>query len=91
MLKISKKFVKALNAGKFFSTNEWDFKIDTMLDLIQAVNHADDGKKFDVDIREENNFDWDDYVKDFQLGVRQYILRDDLATLDKAKSKLNRY
>lgn len=90
MLKISKKFVNALNAGKFFSTNEWDFKIDTMLDLMQAVKSAKDGKKFDIDIRKENNFNWNDYVKDFQLGVRQYILKDDLYSLKKAKVKLNR-
>jgi fatty acyl-CoA reductase len=90
MLKISRKFYSALDAGKFFSTNEWDFKMSTMGALVSAVRDAEDGVDFEVDMTPDNGFNWNFYVKDFILGVRQYVLKDDLSSLPSAKVKLNR-
>lgn len=90
MLKISNKFYHALDAGKFFSTNEWNFECTTMNKLKEAVKNADDGENFDVDIGSDSDFLWDPYVKDFMLGVRQYVLKDDLSSLPQARAKLNR-
>ncbi|CAH1107706.1 unnamed protein product [Psylliodes chrysocephalus] len=90
MLKISKKFYDALLAGSHFSTNEWRFEDSTMRSLIKAVNAAPDGKYFETDIDDSNGFSWEEYVKNFNLGVRQYILKDDLSSLEQAKIKLNR-
>lgn len=90
MLKISKKFYGALEAGKFFSTNQWDFKIGTMKALISAVSDAEDGDNFNVNMARENGFSWSFYLKDFALGVRQYVLKDDISSLPSAKVKLNR-
>lgn len=91
MLKISKKFYDALLAGSHFSTNEWRFEDSTMRSLIKAVNAAPDGKYFETDIDDSNGFSWEEYVKNFNLGVRQYILKDDLSSLEQAKIKLNRF
>ncbi|KAJ8934429.1 hypothetical protein NQ314_013360 [Rhamnusium bicolor] len=90
MLKISRKFYEALNAGSFFSTHQWDFKASTMYDLVDAVKHAEDGENFEVDLSEANGFNWDHYVKDFIIGVRKYVLKDDLSSLPAAQIKLNR-
>lgn len=91
MLKISRKFYSALDAGKFFSTNEWDFKTGTMEALVSAVDEAQDGANFNVNMSPSNGFNWNFYVKDFILGVRQYVLKDDISSLPGAKIKLNRY
>ncbi|XP_018569983.1 putative fatty acyl-CoA reductase CG5065 [Anoplophora glabripennis] len=90
MLKFSRKIYSALSAGSFFSTHEWDFKASTMDELVEAVKHAEDGERFNVDLRESNGFTWDCYVKDFMLGVRKFVLKDDVSSLAKAKIKLNR-
>lgn len=90
MLKISRKFYSALDAGKFFSTNQWDFKMSTMGSLVSAVHDTEDGDNFEIDMTAENGFNWNFYVKDFILGVRQYVLKDDMSSLPNAKVKLNR-
>ncbi|KAJ8917331.1 hypothetical protein NQ315_002353, partial [Exocentrus adspersus] len=90
MLKFSRKINSALDTGSFFSTHQWDFKASTMDELVGAVNRAEDGEKFDVDLRETNGFSWDCYVKDFMIGVRRFVLKDDLSSLERAKVKLNR-
>ncbi|KAK9874385.1 hypothetical protein WA026_002732 [Henosepilachna vigintioctopunctata] len=91
MLKISNKFYHALDAGKFFSTNEWNFDTHTMASLCEAVKNAEDGENFEMDIHKNHTgFDWDTYVKNFMIGVRQYVLKDDLSSLPAARTKLNR-
>ncbi|XP_030764320.1 putative fatty acyl-CoA reductase CG5065 [Sitophilus oryzae] len=90
MLKLAKKFNQALKEGSFFSTNEWEFKDDSVVKLVECVKGAGDGECFEVDFTPENGFDWDDYIADFLKGIRQFVLKDDIASLDQAKSKLNR-
>lgn len=91
MLRISNKFYQALDAGKFFSTNEWQFDTDNLACLSRAVDNAEDGKEFNIDINKKTSaFDWDQYVKNFMIGVRQYVLKDDMSSLPSARSKLNR-
>ncbi|KAJ8958520.1 hypothetical protein NQ318_002314 [Aromia moschata] len=82
MLKISRKFYNALNAVSFFSTRQWDFKMATMKELVDAVKRAEDGQYFEVDLRKSNGFSWNNYMRDFMVGVRKYVLKDDLSSLD---------
>ncbi|CAG9767858.1 unnamed protein product [Ceutorhynchus assimilis] len=90
MLKISRKFNQALIAGSFSSTNEWNFESASYKSLAKAVENAEDGEFFSVNIASNSGFDWDEYVGEFVKGVRQYILKDDISSLPKALSKLNR-
>lgn len=90
MFKIAKKFAQALEAGCFFSTNEWTFTTTSVDSLVEAVQHAEDGKNFEVDMSADNGFQWDNYVGEFLKGIRQYVLKDDISSLPRAKAKLNR-
>ncbi|CAG9860930.1 unnamed protein product [Phyllotreta striolata] len=90
MLKISMKFYEALLAGSYFSTNEWTFEVSSMRSLIKAAGAAPDGRSFEMDMDRSSGFCWDSYVKDFNLGVRRYILKDDFESLEKARLKLKR-
>ncbi|XP_022907146.1 putative fatty acyl-CoA reductase CG5065 [Onthophagus taurus] len=89
MYKISKKFERACKTGEFFALHEWNFHTSNIKDLVGAVDSAEDGNRFNIDIRRENGFNWDPYIKDFMLGIRQYVLKDDLSSLPKARVKLN--
>lgn len=91
MLRISKKFARAAKAGEFFALNEFNFHTKTVQNLVGAVKSAEDGHNFNVDMSKENGFDWDPYVEGYMLGIRQYVLKDDLSSLPKAKAKLNKY
>ncbi|XP_056647090.1 putative fatty acyl-CoA reductase CG5065 [Diorhabda sublineata] len=90
MLRISKKFYDALLAGSFSSTREWNFQVCTMKSLIKAVQNAPDGHKFEIDITINNGFQWAKYVETFNLGVRKYILKDDMKSMVEARKKLRR-
>lgn len=89
MLKISRKFYSALLAGSFFSINEWHFETKSTMELIKAVQSTQANPVFEIDIL-NGAFRWEDYVKHFILGVRQYILREQMDTLPSAKIKLKR-
>ncbi|XP_074030221.1 putative fatty acyl-CoA reductase CG5065 [Leptinotarsa decemlineata] len=90
MLKISRKFHEALQAGSFFSTNQWNFEVSTMQTLQNAIDTAKDGGEFEINISESNGFSWDQYIKNFMIGVRQYVLKDDISSLAQARAKLYR-
>lgn len=89
MLKISQKFYSALLAGSFFSTKEWHFDTKGTNELIKAVKSTNTRDDFEVDIK-DSDFSWENYVKHFVLGVRQFILKDELDTLPHARIKLKR-
>lgn len=91
MLKISRKFAKAVETGTFFAVNGWNFHTQTIRSLHEAVRYAEDGENFNVDITPENGFKWDEYINAFMLGIRQYVLKDDLSSLPAAKVKMNRF
>lgn len=91
MLKICKKIARAAKNGEFFALNQWRFHTSTISNLIETVQNAEDGDNFNIDIRKENGFMWDPYVKTYLLGIRQHILKDDLTSLNGAKTKLNRF
>lgn len=91
MLKMNRKFYGAMKAGRFFSTRQWNFETQTVSELIKAVNCAKDGVQFALDMGKSSGFEWNSYMKDFCLGVRKYILKDDLSSLEKAKNKLQKY
>lgn len=89
-VKICKKCTEISDNGEFFRVNEWDFQTLTFCCLINAVKHATDGNQFDIDFSTENGFQWDLYVKNYMLGIRRFILKDDLSTLPVAKTKVYR-
>jgi len=86
MMKITKRFERAAKTGEFFAMNEWKFYTGNMTKLVKFVR-ASECSNFDVDIR---NMDWDVYVHQYMLGIRKYILKDNLDTLNNARNRLSR-
>lgn len=87
MMKITKRFERAAKTGEFFAMNEWKFYADNMTKLVKFVRESEDCNNFDVNIR---NIDWDVYVHQYMLGIRKYILKDNLDTLSNARNRLSR-
>ncbi|KAL0122038.1 hypothetical protein PUN28_007080 [Cardiocondyla obscurior] len=87
MLKITKRFERAAKTGQFFAMNEWKFHTGNMIELIKIVNESKEKDQFDLDIK---NMDWDVYLHQYMLGIRKYILKDNLDTLKHARNKLSK-
>ncbi|XP_077258395.1 putative fatty acyl-CoA reductase CG5065 isoform X2 [Temnothorax americanus] len=87
MLRVAKRFDCAAKTGEFFAMNEWKFYSNNMTKLMKFVRASEDCDKFDVDI---TNLDWDMYLHQYMLGIRKYILNDNLDTLNNARNRLSR-
>ncbi|XP_025837497.1 putative fatty acyl-CoA reductase CG5065 [Agrilus planipennis] len=90
MVKACRLFQRMAKTGEFFSLHEFNFHTPTFQSLLDAVENSEDGADFTVDMRPEGGFSWDPYVKNYLLGIRKYILKDDLSSLPQAKAKLSR-
>lgn len=87
MMKITKRFERATKSGEFFAMNEWKFYADNMAKLVKCVRTSGDCNDFNIDIR---SLDWDVYLHQYILGIRKYILKDNLDTLNNARNRLSR-
>jgi fatty acyl-CoA reductase len=84
MFKIAKKFQLACKTGEFFSLNEWNFHCENICALMRD---AQDKATFDFDVSQLN---WDQYVKEYVLGIRKHVLKDSNDTIPSARRKLQK-
>lgn len=87
MFEIAKKFKKACKNGEFFALHEWKFQCDNLVALNKAISSENESENFCVDVTQIN---WDDYVKNYLMGLRQFVLKDDPKSLEGARRKLHR-
>lgn len=85
MFKIAKKFKQACKNGEFFALHEWKFQCDNMVSLNKDISCENDRSTFLVDI---TRVDWDDYVKNYMIGLRKFVLKDGMESLPNARNKL---
>ena len=57
-------------------------------DKLLALMSPEDRQTFDFDIRKMN---WQIYIKRYCLGLKQYLLHEDLADLPKARQNIKRW
>lgn len=87
MAKIARRFQKAADTGEFFAMHEWTFRVPNLKRLSRKVGHARDGEEFNMDMSDMN---WDSYIERYMLGIRTFVLKDGLDSLEKARTKLRR-
>jgi fatty acyl-CoA reductase len=86
MARIYEKLFIFIEALEFFSTHEWKIGTNNVLMLTNQLEGVDK-QEFNFDIRQLN---WSTYWKDYVLGIRRYVLKEDDSTLPKARSDLKR-
>lgn len=69
-----------------FSTKEWIFTNDNVRKLFQRMDEKDK-QIFNCDMA---SLDWLQYFRSYVLGIRTYLFKDDISTLQKAKKSRNR-
>ena len=75
---------KATSALEYFTNNEWKWSTENVTKL-QTKMSDEDLEHFNFKIELLN---WSDFLKDYLLGTRQYILKDPLGTMTEARRKL---
>lgn len=68
--------------------HEWNFEVTNVKQLIKEIDVASDGNEFNCDV---STLDWNEYLKNYMLGIRKYILKDDLESLEVARKTIKRF
>lgn len=87
LLKAYRKIHKFSHVISYFSTQQWRFKNNNVLALWDRINPTD-RVKFDFNL---DNLDWNDYFYYYVRGLRLYILKDPLNTVEAGKAKYRRW
>ncbi|CAB3379948.1 Hypothetical predicted protein [Cloeon dipterum] len=86
MVKICQKTMRSANAGEFFATHQWNFAA-SLMEKLAAHQTELDRKLFPVNVRTIN---WEQYINTYVIGIRKFILKDDMSSLNRARSRLKK-
>lgn len=84
-LGIARLVSKQLDMVRFFMIHEFQFRVDNVVSLCKAALEASDHADFLVDVR---NVDVPKSFENSWLGIRKYLLHDDISTVEAARRKL---
>jgi alcohol-forming fatty acyl-CoA reductase len=86
MLKLAKRFQLAADTGTYFAMHEWNFETANVRRIIRAARETQlDAHEFNCDLTSLN---WDEYMEKYMMGIRTFILKDDISSLPGARKKL---
>ncbi|XP_058809405.1 fatty acyl-CoA reductase wat-like [Phymastichus coffea] len=83
LLKMYEKIHKFIGVISYFSTNQWEFTNNNVQDMWTRMDPRD-RQMFYFTMQ---NFDWHEYFKNYVKGIRVYLFKDDLKTLEASKKK----
>lgn len=86
MIRLQKKFQKAISALEFFTTHEWQFSSHNVTRLYCKLSEQDK-ITFNFDVRQVS---WQKYMDNYVEGIRLYILKEDPASFPSAKIHLKK-
>lgn len=86
MVRVQKKLQRAVSCLEFFTTHEWQFTNDNVIQLLTHL-HPLDRKTFNFDVTE---LEWKPYLEQYILGTRKFILKEDPSTFPAARSHLRK-
>ncbi|XP_043288458.1 uncharacterized protein [Venturia canescens] len=81
LVRIQTKVTAGLELLVYYTTKQWDFRNNCLLELEKQMS-PEDRDTFFTDSR---NIDWDEYMKMYILGTRKFCLKDDPSTLPQAR------
>ena len=85
-MKIQDRLSKAVTTLEFFTSNEWTFHNDNIFLLLNRMSE-EDKRTFCFDPR---SIDWKKYMLNYCLGVKEFVLKEDINQLPAARVALQR-
>jgi len=76
-----------MSITSFFALHQFQFVNDNFIHLLDQMS-AEDRRTFNFDVRQ---IDWQSYVEDYCLGIREYILKDSGKTIPAARTSLMKF
>lgn len=70
----------------FFAKSNWEFTNDNVLKLWDKLSEVDK-RLFNFDV---STIDWQEYFQHYIKGIRIYLLKDDISTVEAARIKYRR-
>lgn len=87
LVKLYKKIYKFTNTIKYFTKNQWSFVDKNIQSLWKDLSKADK-YLFPFDM---SGFDWEEHARTQLLGLRVYLVGDDVSTIPQAKIRWRRF
>ncbi|CAL4157563.1 unnamed protein product, partial [Meganyctiphanes norvegica] len=85
-VKLYNRMQKALSVLQYFMLDTWTFHNTNTRSLYQSLCPVDK-ERFNFDA---SQLDWNEYIQTYQLGVKQYIMKEPLNTLNDGQRAMNR-
>lgn len=85
-VKIHDKITSSVNLMDFFTSNQWEFANDNVFRLMSKMSERD-RELFDFDVRK---IDWSDYLEDYVLGTKTFMLKEDVSKIALARAAFGR-
>ncbi|GAB6030004.1 hypothetical protein CHUAL_005696 [Chamberlinius hualienensis] len=86
MINMQHKIARALNCLAYFTSHEWRFTNQNLWMLWESMT-PEDRQTFNFDLRQLH---WPSYMEHYCLGIKLYILKEDLASLTTARRNLQK-
>lgn len=88
MFKLAKRVKVTADIGCYFALRDWNFEAGNVQRIIRAARETQlDAHEFNCDVA---SLDWDEYLEKYSIGIRTFILKDDLESLPSCRSKLKK-
>ncbi|XP_063978989.1 putative fatty acyl-CoA reductase CG5065 [Diachasmimorpha longicaudata] len=81
LVRVQSRVSWGMKLVSYYMMKQWIFRNDRMKELRDQLLPADK----EVFFMDTKAYDWDEYMKTYILGARKYILKEDPATLPKAR------
>ncbi|PIC16340.1 hypothetical protein B9Z55_022980 [Caenorhabditis nigoni] len=85
-VKLYGKVWKMIETLHFFTTRGWSFNANGMPELYDRMT-PEDQKEYNFDVRQVN---WDSYLFDYVMGIKKFLLKENLENLDRSRAHLCR-
>ncbi|EFO89929.1 hypothetical protein GCK72_023845 [Caenorhabditis remanei] len=85
-VKLYGKVWKMIETLHFFTTRGWSFNANGMPALYERMT-PEDQKEYNFDVRQ---VDWDSYLFDYVMGIKKYLLKENLENLERSRAHLCR-
>uniref|UniRef100_A0A182I9E9 Fatty acyl-CoA reductase n=1 Tax=Anopheles arabiensis TaxID=7173 RepID=A0A182I9E9_ANOAR len=87
MTRLARRFQRAADTGEFFAMHEWIFRNGNLRRLGDRVRRDRAALSFRCDVA---GLDWETYIEAYMLGIRRFVLLDEMDSLQQARAKLRR-
>ncbi|XP_041852894.1 fatty acyl-CoA reductase 1 isoform X1 [Melanotaenia boesemani] len=86
MMKTITRLHKAMMVLEYFTSNSWMWNTDNMAMLLAQMS-PEDKKVFNFDVRQLH---WAEYMENYCMGTKKYVLNEELSGLPAARKHLNK-